>query len=50
MEPLMYLDQVPYTFSYTMGTFPLQNEKQLTMASYSYYIFYYPPPTSAFTY
>lgn len=30
-EPIFHIDQVPHTYAYTMGSYPLQNEKQLSM-------------------
>lgn len=29
-DPIYFIDQVPHTYAYTMGTYPLQNEKQLS--------------------
>ncbi len=28
--PLMYIDQAPHTYGYTMGTYAIQNEKQVS--------------------
>jgi len=31
MTPVFYIPQVPHTYAYTLGNYPLQNEKQLSM-------------------
>mmetsp|Transcript_8804 Transcript_8804/g.13172 ORF Transcript_8804/g.13172 Transcript_8804/m.13172 type:complete len:726 (+) Transcript_8804:54-2231(+) len=31
LDPVFFVDQVNHTYAYTMGHYPLQNEKQLTM-------------------
>ena len=30
-EPFTYIDQVPHTYGYTLGTYAIQNEKQLSI-------------------
>ena len=30
-QPLMYIEQVPHTYGYTLGSYALQNEKQVSM-------------------
>lgn len=31
IEPIGYIDQVPHTYAYTLGTYAIQNEKQVSI-------------------
>mmetsp|Transcript_13720 Transcript_13720/g.14261 ORF Transcript_13720/g.14261 Transcript_13720/m.14261 type:complete len:715 (+) Transcript_13720:67-2211(+) len=44
-EPIFYVDQVEHTYAYTMGHYPLQNEKQLTMGESTCYTTFWSIPS-----
>lgn len=45
LEPIFYVDQVKHTYSYTMGHYPIQNEKQLTMGESTCYTTFWSIPS-----